>query len=138
MPQQNGPNTGPSSTRGSGSGGRRARLTLSRVNPLSVTRIAFAFSLCTFVVVLVAVAASWFVLNSVGVFNSVVDAADTLTDGDNASIRGWLSFSRAMQLALLIGAINVVLMTALATLAALLYNLCSDMIGGVEVTLSDQ
>nr|MDT0667238.1 DUF3566 domain-containing protein [Micromonospora sp. DSM 115978] len=99
MPQQGGPTTGPMA-RGSGSAGagRRARLTLSRINPLSVTRITFAFSLCTFVVLLVAVAVLWFVLNSVGVFDSVVDAADTLTDGDNEGVQGWLSFSRAMQL----------------------------------------
>jgi hypothetical protein len=43
-----------------------------------------------------------------------------------------------MQLSLLIGAINVILMTALATLGALLYNLCADMVGGIEVVLSDQ
>jgi hypothetical protein len=136
-PYPSGPNTGPSA-RGSGTGPtRRARLTLTHVNPLSVTRITFAFSLCAFVILLVAVAVLWFVLDSVGVFSSVVDAADTLTDGDNASVHAWLSFSRAMQLTLLIGAINVILMTALATLGALLYNLCADMIGGVEVTLSD-
>jgi hypothetical protein len=103
-----------------------------------VTRLTFAFSLCAFVVVLVAVAVLWFVLNSIGVFDSVAEAADTLTDGSNTGIRGWLSFPRAMQLSLLIGAINVILFTALSTLGALLYNLCADMIGGVEVTLSDQ
>ena len=121
---------------GSSGQARRARLTLIKVNPLSVTRVTF--SLCAFVVVLVAVAVLWFVLSSIGVFDSVVDAADTLTDGSDMDIRGWFSFTRAMQLSLLIGAINVILLTALATLGALLYNLCADMIGGVEVTLSDQ
>lgn len=119
-------------------GGRRARLRLSRVEPLSVTRLSFAFSLCVFVVLLVAVGVLWFVLNSIGVFDSVTEAADTLTEGSETDISSWLSFGRAMQVGLLIGAINVVLMTALATLGALLYNLCADMIGGLEVTLSDQ
>ncbi|MEX5635504.1 DUF3566 domain-containing protein [Parafrankia sp. FMc2] len=119
-------------------GSRRARLRLSRVEPLSVTRLSFAFSLCVFLILIVAVAVLWFVLNSIGVFDSVTDAADTLTDGTNTDVSGWLSFGRAMQISLLVGAINVVLMTALATLGALLYNLCADMIGGLEVTLSDQ
>ncbi len=43
-----------------------------------------------------------------------------------------------MELGLLIGAINVILMTALATLGALLYNLCTEMVGGIEVVLGDQ
>ncbi|ABW09477.1 hypothetical protein Franean1_0008 [Parafrankia sp. EAN1pec] len=126
-----GPRRGPA-------GGRRARLRVSRVEPLSVTRLSFAFSLCVFLIMIVAVAVLWFVLNSIGVFDSVTKAADTLTDGTNANVSGWLSFGRAMQVTLLVGAINVVLMTALATLGALLYNLCADMIGGLEVTLSDQ
>jgi hypothetical protein len=118
--------------------GRRARLRLTRVSPLTVTRLAFAFSLCLFLVIMVAVAVLWFVLNSVGVFNSVTDAAGTLTSGESHSVSSWLSFGRAMQISLLVGAINVVLLTLLATLGAMLYNLCADMIGGIEVTLSDR
>ncbi|WP_239376983.1 MULTISPECIES: DUF3566 domain-containing protein [unclassified Frankia] len=128
--------TGPSVVRPAGQG-RRARLRVTRVNPLSVTRLTFAFSLCVFVVLMVAVAVLWFVLNSIGVFDSVVNAADTLTDGSNGGVRTWLSFARAMELGLLIGAINVILMTALATLGALLYNLCTEMVGGIEVVLGD-
>ncbi|MCK9894393.1 DUF3566 domain-containing protein [Frankia sp. AgB32] len=118
--------------------GRRAKLRLSKINPLTVTRLSFAFSLCVFVVLLVAVAVLWFVLNSIGVFDSVSDAADTLTDSSASNVRTWLSFGRAMEISLLVGAINVILMTALATLGTLLYNLCAEMIGGIELTLSDQ
>ncbi|WP_250280241.1 DUF3566 domain-containing protein, partial [Frankia sp. Cppng1_Ct_nod] len=107
--------TGPSVVRTPGQG-RRARLRVARVNPLSVARLTFAFSLCVFVVLMVAVAVLWFVLNSIGVFDSVVSAADTLTDGSNGGVRSWLSFTRAMEFGMLIGAINVILMTALATL----------------------
>jgi len=118
--------------------GRRARLRLTRISPLTVTRLAFAFSLCVFLVIMVAVAVLWFVLNSVGVFDSVTNAAGTLTSGESHSVSSWLSFGRAMQISLLVGAINVILMTLLSTLVAMLYNLCADMIGGIEVTLSDR
>ena len=37
----------------------------------------------------------------------------------------------------LISAINVVLLTALSTLGAAIYNLISDLVGGIEVTLTD-
>jgi hypothetical protein len=120
-----------------GRAGRRARLRLTRIDPLTVTKVSFAFSLCLFLVTIVAIAVLWFVLNSIGVYSSITDAAGTLTSNESHSVSSWLSFGRVMQISLLIGAINVVLLTVLSTLGALLYNLCADMIGGIEVTLSD-
>ena len=40
--------------------------------------------------------------------------------------------------AAVIGLINIVLLTALCTVGAIVYNLCSDLVGGVEVTLSER
>ncbi|HWB35011.1 MAG TPA: DUF3566 domain-containing protein, partial [Rugosimonospora sp.] len=37
-----------------------------------------------------------------------------------------------------IGLVNVVLFTALATLGAFIYNVCADLVGGIEVTLSEK
>jgi hypothetical protein len=39
---------------------------------------------------------------------------------------------------MLIGAVNVVLFTALATLGAFIYNVCADLVGGVELTLAER
>jgi hypothetical protein len=41
-------------------------------------------------------------------------------------------------LAFLVGLVNVVLFTAFATLTAFIYNVCTDLVGGVEVTLSER
>ena len=38
----------------------------------------------------------------------------------------------------LLGAVNMVLFTALMTLAAFVYNVCADLVGGVELTLSEK
>ena len=40
--------------------------------------------------------------------------------------------------ALLIGLLNIVLLTAMATIGAFVYNLSTDIVGGVEVTLADR
>jgi hypothetical protein len=37
-----------------------------------------------------------------------------------------------------IGAINVILWTALCTVATFIYNMCADLVGGLEVTLSER
>ena len=39
---------------------------------------------------------------------------------------------------MLIGLVNIVLLTAAATIDAFIYNLTTDLIGGVEVTLADR
>jgi len=40
--------------------------------------------------------------------------------------------------AALIGLVNIVLLTAMATCGAFIYNLATDLVGGVEVTLADR
>jgi hypothetical protein len=118
---------------------RRARLKVSHMGPLSVLRVSLTFSLCMFIVLLVAVAALWGVLDSSGVFKSIIDAATTLTNDKNqTSIAPWLSFGRVMLIAVVLGAANVIAFTLLSTIGALLYNLCSDFVGGVEVTLIER
>jgi Transmembrane domain of unknown function (DUF3566) len=117
---------------------RRARLKVSHLGPLSVMRISLTFALCMFIVLLVAVAALWAVLDTSGVFKSIANAANTLTDKSNAGINHWLTFSRVMLITVVVGAANVIAFTLLSTIGALLYNLCSDFVGGVEVTLVER
>ncbi len=130
--------TPPSGTSARSSMARRARLKISHLGPLSVMRISLTFALCMFIVLLVAVAALWTVLDTSGVFKSIANAANTLTDKSNAGINNWLTFSRVMLITVVIGAANVIAFTLLSTIGALLYNLCSDFVGGVEVTLVER
>ena len=120
---------------------RRARLKVSHMGPLSVLRISLTFSLCMFIVLLVAVAALWAVLDSAGVFRSIINAATTLTNDtkdNHPGVADWLSFGRVMLIAVVLGAANVIAFTLLSTIGAMLYNLCSDFVGGVEVTLVER
>ncbi len=128
----------PPSTSARSSMARRARLKISHLGPLSVMRISLTFALCMFIVLLVAVAALWAVLDTSGVFKSIANAANTLTDKSNAGINHWLTFSRVMLITVVVGAANVIAFTLLSTIGALLYNLCSDFVGGVEVTLVER
>lgn len=117
---------------------RRARLRISHINPLSVLKLALLFGACMLVVVLVAVAALWFVLNSAGVFSSITEATSTITDSEEGGASAWFGFGRVMLLTAVLGVLNLIAFTLLATVGALLYNLCSDFVGGVEVTLSER
>jgi hypothetical protein len=49
----------------------------------------------------------------------------------------YIGFGRVVSLSIVLGVIDIILMTALATLAAFLYNICSALVGGVQLTLTD-
>lgn len=118
---------------------RKARLYVSRVDPWSVAKASFMLSVALGVIVIVAVAVIWFVLSSTGVFDALARTLNDVVGNANATfdLRNLISFDRVMGLAVLVGAVEVVLVSALGTLFAFLYNLTVGITGGLEVTLSD-
>lgn len=121
-------------------GPRRARLAVRRVNPWSVLRFTLVYSIALLVILVVAVAALYAVLVTLGVFDSLDAMIGDLTDagGAGGGLRSVFSAPRVIGGAALIGLANVVLVTALATLGAVLYNLCADLAGGIEVTFAER
>jgi len=119
-------------------GPRRVRLGVRRIDPWSVLKFTFIFSLALLVVLVVAVAVLYLVLDSMGVFTSIDSTLRDLTSSNSTSITSIFSFRRIVGGAAVLGAVNVVLITALATLGAFLYNVCSDIVGGIEVTLTER
>ena len=119
-------------------GPRRARLVIKHIDPWTVMKVSFVVSLVVLAVCVVAVAIIYAVLGKMGVWtqiNTLVNEVSPTTT--SKALRNPLSASRVVGVAAVIGAINVVLMTALSTLGAAIYNLISDLVGGVEVTLTD-
>ncbi len=47
------------------------------------------------------------------------------------------SFSRVISLATMVGVVDVVLLTALSTIMAFLYNIVAALVGGLHLTLTD-
>jgi hypothetical protein len=120
---------------------RRAQLVLSRIEPWSVMKFSFLVSLVGWVVLFVAVSALYYVLSRLGVFHSIQATISSVTSGKGSSGADsggqWFSFSRIIGYTMLIGAINVVLITALATVGSVIYNLVTHLAGGIEVTLKE-
>jgi Transmembrane domain of unknown function (DUF3566) len=120
--------------------GRRARLTVKRIDPWTTLKFSFVYGLAGMIVLLVAVVVLYGVVDAMGVINSIRSfLGDVSTRGDGTSgLTVWLGFGRVMLVAIIVGAINVVLFTAFATLTAFIYNVCTDIVGGVEVTLAER
>ncbi len=119
---------------------RRVRLTLTRINPLSVMKVAFLLSVALGIAGVVVMAVIWMMLNGMGVFSSINDALNefpTSPAGQRLSIAEYLGFGRVLSMSVVFGFINIILMTAMATLMAFIYNLCAALVGGLTFTLSD-
>ena len=120
---------------------RKARLRVARVDPWSVMKVSFVLSIALGIVTLVGTAVVWEVLNGLGVFSSLNKTVGDLTSSGNSSstfnLASVLSFTRVEGYMLIVAGVDLVLVTALATLGAYLYNLSSGFVGGLEVTLAE-
>jgi len=119
---------------------RQASLRLNHVEPWSVTRIAFAISVAMMIVWVVATTIFWAVLSFTGVWGQVNDGINGVLSNDASAfdITQYLGFWRLIGLTLVLSAINVILVTALATIGAHLYNLAAQLLGGIEVTFVEE
>jgi hypothetical protein len=113
--------------------GRKARLALRRLDPWSVFVMSLLLSLFLAVITIVAAFVLYGILSAIGVPHSINKGVTEVKGGSAVLTEG-----RFVGVAALIAAINVVLLTALATLGSLLYNVCASFTGGLEVTLAER
>lgn len=119
---------------------RRARLRLTRIDPWSVMKTAFLLSIAFGVVTIVSVLMVWSVLSAAGVWDSINSAVRDILGGDEAAtwdVENYVGTSRVIGFTMLVSVIDVILLTAIATLGAFLYNMAAALLGGIEVTLSE-
>jgi hypothetical protein len=118
---------------------RRTSLQLQRLDPWSVLKISLVLSVCGFLVWMVAVGTLYGVLAGMGVWDQLNGTYSDLTSANNAQAAGseLISGGRVFGVSMVIGLVNIVLMTALATVGSLVYNVAADLVGGIEVTLSE-
>jgi hypothetical protein len=113
---------------------RQARVVIRKVGPWSVLKLSFLFYLCVMAVILGALVILYGVLDALGALDSVTRLIRDLFADQTFEINGDWLFTRG----LLIGLAMVVLWSLINVFVAFLYNLLSDIVGGVEVTLSER
>ena len=121
-------------------GVRRARLRLIHLDPWSVMKTSFLLSVAFGIVTVVAVGVVWSVLGAAGVWDSINRTVSDVVGGDTAShfdVQNYVGTSRVLGFTMIVAVVDVVLITAISTLSAFLYNLAAALLGGVEVTLAE-
>jgi hypothetical protein len=119
---------------------RRAQLRLVQVDAWSVMKTSFLLSIALGIVLVVAVAIIWGVLGAAGVWdsiNSIVQQAVGNDSGKQFDIQEYAGTSRVLGFTMIVAVLDVILITAIATLGAFLYNLSAALLGGIEVTLAE-
>jgi hypothetical protein len=119
---------------------RQAHLTVARVEPWSVMKFSFVVSLVAFVILFVAASVLYGALAGLGVFDSLQRVVSSVTSSQGSAgvnAKAWFTASRVLGYTALLGSLNIVLITAMSTIGAVVYNLTSRLVGGVEVTLKE-
>ena len=117
---------------------RKARLLVSKVEPFSVLKIAFLLSVGFGVITVVAAVGIWAVLDLSGTFDSFNQLMrDAIGAEDSFDLRDSMSLGQVASYATIIAVVNVVVISVVSMLGAVLYNIGASLVGGAGVTLTD-
>ena len=110
---------------------RRYRQSVRSIDVWSVLKISLCFYMCALIVVLLAGVVLWWIASAVGAIHNIEDFVGKIVDDEHFH---FLSFE-VLRGATLIGLVIVCILVVLTVLAAAFYNLFSELIGGIEMTV---
>lgn len=120
---------------------RRARLRISRVDPWSVMKMSLLFSFSLGIISIVAVNVLWLVISLSGMLEAmnqmVTSVLTSPSDQSPIDLSDYITGNKVLGFTFIVSAINVLVITALGTISAFLYNLAANIFGGLEMTLAE-
>jgi hypothetical protein len=119
-------------------GPRRVRLTLARLDPFSVMKLSFLAAIAIGIATVVAVILMWNLVEAIGLWDQIEQLGRDLNGGNPLPFMEFFSFSKMTSYGTIVAVVNVVIITALGTLLAFLYNLVAALLGGLKMTFTDE
>jgi hypothetical protein len=117
---------------------RQAALQLKRIDPWSALKLGLVLAVVLFFIWMVAVGVLYGALDGMGVWDRLNGTYADLVSGDTPTGSPLISAGRVFGFAAVIGAINSLLFAVAVTVGAFVYNVSADLVGGIEVTLSER
>lgn len=119
-------------------GPRTVKLTVSKIDPWSVMKMTFLLSVAIGIATVIAALVLWLVLQATGTLQNLQSTLGEIAGTESADqLLSLFGLGRILSFAIILAVVNIVLMTALSTLFALLYNIGASIVGGFHLTLSD-
>jgi hypothetical protein len=113
---------------------RQAKVVLRKLGPWSVFKVSLFFYTCVMAVIVLAAVILYAILGAMGSVNALTRLAQDLFGDKSFRIHGGWIFIRLVG----VGVLMVVVWSLINVFVVFLYNLISDVIGGIEVTLSER
>ena len=114
-------------------GTRQVRLRLVYLDFWSMVKLSFLIALAGSIVIVVATALVWVILNQTGVFTQIDALLKDVTGQNSYSIMDQFSLGQVLGFSIVVGILNVVVGTVLGAIVSVLYNLSVRITGGLLV-----
>ncbi|MBT8208802.1 MAG: hypothetical protein HKN07_13835 [Acidimicrobiia bacterium] len=111
---------------------RRVRRVVRKIDPWTVLKVSFVFNVIAALAFVLGTWVMWSIVVQRGIPQQIADLADNLTVTFTPD--GELYF----RIVVLLAVVWVVSSTALLTLGSVLYNLISDVVGGLEIVVLEE
>lgn len=114
---------------------RRVRRVLRKIDPWTVLKVSIIFNVIIVMAISIGIAIAWSLLRNSGIPDSIVDSVNELAIFEEDINLDGPSYFRVM---VFFSIVSTILLTGLATLSAVFYNLISDVVGGVEFVVLEE
>lgn len=117
----------------------RAAVQLRRIDPWSTFKVSAVLAIALFLIWMIAIGVLYVILDGMGVWDQINNSFGQLVSSDNTTESSFeITAGTVFGVAAGVGALYVIVFTALTTVGAFIYNMSSDLVGGIEVTLADR
>ncbi|WP_348789568.1 DUF3566 domain-containing protein [Leifsonia sp. NPDC080035] len=112
---------------------KQVRLKLVYIDFWSTVKLAFLAGICLAIIAIVGTFLIWTVLDRTGIFDQLNGLVKDVAGAGGGDLRSVLGLGQVMGFSLIVAILDIVVVTALGAVFALLYNLSVKITGGLLV-----
>lgn len=110
---------------------KQVRLRLVHIDFWSVVKLALLLAIAIGIAMVVAAVLIWVVVQQTGVIDSVDGLLNDVTGSSGVTVDSFVNFNGVLMFSLICAGLQIIVTTALAAIAAFLYNLSVRVTGGL-------
>ena len=117
---------------------KQVRLTLVYVDFMSALKMSFLLGLAQFIVVVIGTFLLYLVFVQTGIFETANNVAGEVLGSNSFDINSVASIGKTVGAAAAVGLVNLIVITVMGAICAVLYNAAAKITGGLSVGFTNQ